>query len=66
MKNTKVESLGMKKPKTSNKPSPNNQQVYELECPVCKRLIRSLNENQAHYNYRLHFESHQKNVGIKQ
>ena len=44
----------------------NIKEIYELECPVCKKLIRSLNENQAHYNYKLHFESHSKNVGNKQ
>ncbi|MEI6849709.1 MAG: hypothetical protein WCK29_01595 [archaeon] len=61
MKQTKVESLGMKKLNASNKPSPNIQEVYELECPVCHKLIKSLNENQTHYNYKLHFESHAKN-----
>lgn len=34
--------------------------IFEIQCVVCSRLFKSLNEKQLKSNFELHFNSHNK------
>ena len=38
----------------------NNNEIYELTCEVCGKIIKSLSENQANFNMKQHKLIHEK------
>lgn len=38
----------------------NNNEIYELTCEVCGKIIKSLSENQATFNMKQHKLTHDK------
>jgi len=37
-----------------------DNEIYELKCEICGKVIRSLSENQADYNMKSHMITHGK------
>jgi len=42
-----------------------DKEVYELKCKICGKIIKSLSENQADYNLKIHMMKHEKEKNVQ-